>query len=133
MAVYVDVGRDATTLPLDESGKVYDSGVSVHGPLGQDVQDRMAEIRADSCGAGDSRTKAANTKATAYAPVTVSAPRDEDDVPPGRKQRLEIQIYADGRWQGEAATCFKLHPDGTSGDNVSSTTHGAWQHLYVTR
>ncbi|MFE0101818.1 YncE family protein [Streptomyces sp. NPDC059009] len=77
----------------------------------------------------------------------------------GRKQRFEIQVYGDDRaWHATGSEYFKLGPDGTSvvrleapgrsgirarirssyvngtsGDNVNSTTHGAWQYLNFTR
>ncbi|WP_030682320.1 YncE family protein [Streptomyces sp. NRRL B-1347] len=134
--------------------------------------------------AGDSRTKAATAKSTAYARVKVSTtlarhyrtgtigsrkyyyfhkntgPRHTTKMTyyKGRKQRLELQVHADGRWHEGASAYFKLNPDGTSpvtldapgqagirlrlrssyvngtsGDNVNTTTHGAWKYLYFTR
>ncbi|MFJ9835035.1 YncE family protein [Streptomyces sp. NPDC101169] len=75
----------------------------------------------------------------------------------GRKQRLEIDVYADGRWQRVGAQYFALGTDGvsrvhltgthstgwrtrvrssyynfSSGDNVNSTTHGAWKYYIFT-
>ncbi|MFF1699600.1 WD40 repeat domain-containing protein [Streptomyces sp. NPDC058257] len=77
----------------------------------------------------------------------------------GRKQRFQLQVYANGAWRsGGSPEYFKLGPDGTctvrlegpgqsgvkgrvrssyinasSGDNVNSTTHGAWKYLNFTR
>ncbi|QEV22376.1 YncE family protein [Streptomyces alboniger] len=76
-----------------------------------------------------------------------------------RKQRLEIQVYGpDRKWHSTGSDYFKLgtngkstvrleapgesgirarirssYVNGTSGDNVNSTTHGAWKYLNFTR
>ncbi|MFF5014343.1 Ig-like domain repeat protein [Streptomyces sp. NPDC001165] len=78
---------------------------------------------------------------------------------PGRQQRLEFQVYYQGRWYDGDPMYFPLGSDGvskvrmtgdhsqdvgwrfrlrssyynaTSGDNVNSTTHGAWKYLTFT-
>lgn len=77
----------------------------------------------------------------------------------GRKQRFEVQVYgADRKWHSTGSEYFALYPDGTSavrlgapgesgirarirssyvngssGDNVNSTTHGPWKYLNFTR
>ncbi|GAA1939147.1 hypothetical protein GCM10009837_76660 [Streptomyces durmitorensis] len=77
----------------------------------------------------------------------------------GRKHRFEMQVRVDGRWRSAGASeYFRLGADGTSavrveapgesgirarmrasyvngtsGDNVNSTTHGSWKYLNFTR
>jgi hypothetical protein len=76
----------------------------------------------------------------------------------GRKQRLELQVYYQGTWYDGGSQYFKLATDGksavrleapgesgirarvrssyingSSGDNVNSTTHGSWKYLYFTK
>ncbi|MBW5421051.1 Ig-like domain repeat protein [Streptomyces sp. BG9H] len=77
----------------------------------------------------------------------------------GRKQRFELQVYGpDRKWHTTGSEYFKLNTagkstvrleapgesgirarirssyvNGTSGDNVNSTTHGAWKYLNFTR
>ncbi|MEU6125738.1 Ig-like domain repeat protein [Streptomyces sp. NPDC047123] len=77
----------------------------------------------------------------------------------GRKQRFELQVYgADRKWHASGSEYFALSPDGastvrlkapgqsgirarirsayvnaSSGDNVNSTTYGAWKYLNFTR
>ncbi|MYW67897.1 Ig-like domain repeat protein [Streptomyces sp. SID8379] len=73
----------------------------------------------------------------------------------GRKERLELEVYYNGKWYGSGAEYFKLGTDGkvavglgspgeagvkarvrtsyinnSSGDNVNSTTHSSWKYLY---
>ncbi|MFI6062017.1 YncE family protein [Streptomyces sp. NPDC051286] len=75
----------------------------------------------------------------------------------GRKQRLELEVYYQGKWYDGATEYFKLgtnmksvvnlgHPgtsglrarvrssyiNGTSGDNVNTTTYGAWKYFIFT-
>ncbi|MFG2559275.1 YncE family protein [Streptomyces sp. NPDC048496] len=75
----------------------------------------------------------------------------------GRKQRLELQVYYQGKWYDGATEYFKLgtnmksvvnlghagtsglrarvrssYINGTSGDNVNTTTHGAWKYFIFT-
>ncbi|MFG3289532.1 YncE family protein [Streptomyces sp. NPDC048179] len=76
---------------------------------------------------------------------------------PGRKQLLQIQIYAEGVWQTTDKEYFKLGSNGKSavtltgtpptgyrfrvrnsyisgsGDSVNTTTYGAWKYLTFTR
>lgn len=74
---------------------------------------------------------------------------------PGRSQRLDLEVYYAGRWYASNAEFFELdaqgrsgvwlpaagevgikarmrsvYVDGASGDNVNSTTYGAWKYLY---
>ncbi|WTN74634.1 Ig-like domain repeat protein [Streptomyces sp. NBC_00624] len=74
-----------------------------------------------------------------------------------RKQRLELQVYSQGKWYSGATEYFKLGTNGksvvnlghagksgirarvrssyinaSSGDNVNSTTHGAWKYFIFT-
>ncbi|MFG2653238.1 YncE family protein [Streptomyces sp. NPDC048436] len=77
----------------------------------------------------------------------------------GREHRLQMEVYANGRWNSAGSPeYFRLGTDGTSsvrleapgesgirarirasyingssGDNVNSTTHGAWKYLNFTR
>ncbi|WP_055702651.1 WD40 repeat domain-containing protein [Streptomyces silaceus] len=77
----------------------------------------------------------------------------------GRKQRFEVQVYGlDRKWHSTGSEYFEIALDGysavrlgapgqsgirarirssyvngTSGDNVNSTTHGAWKYLNFTR
>ncbi|MEU1018831.1 WD40 repeat domain-containing protein [Streptomyces sp. NPDC005898] len=77
----------------------------------------------------------------------------------GRKQRFEVQVYgSDRKWHATGSEYFALGPDGrstvrleapgrsgirarirsayvngSSGDNVNSTTYGAWRYLNFTR
>lgn len=77
----------------------------------------------------------------------------------GRKHRMQMEVYANGRWNSAGSPeYFRLGTDGTSsvrleapgesgirarirasyvngssGDNVNSTTHGAWKYLNFTR
>lgn len=73
----------------------------------------------------------------------------------GRKQRIQLQVYSGGAWYDGAAEYFALgtngksvvnlghagqsgirarvrssYVDGSSGDKVNSTTHGAWKYFY---
>lgn len=75
----------------------------------------------------------------------------------GRKERLDLQVYSDGRWYTTASEYFSLGSDGktsinlghagtsgvrariravyvdpSSGDSVNTTTIGAWQYFYFT-
>ncbi|MCX4762741.1 SMP-30/gluconolactonase/LRE family protein [Streptomyces sp. NBC_01275] len=75
----------------------------------------------------------------------------------GRKQRLQLQVYYQGSWYDSGSEYFALATDGrsavslgapgesgirarvrssyingTSGDSVNSTTHGAWKYLNFT-
>lgn len=75
----------------------------------------------------------------------------------GREQRLQLQVYYQGTWYDSAAEYFPLaangksavslgapgesgirarvrssYINGSSGDTVNSTTHGAWKYLYFT-
>ncbi len=79
---------------------------------------------------------------------------------PGRKHKLEFEVYYQGRWYPSDPAYFKLGPDGvsrvqitgnhaedvgwrfrirssyinaSSGDSVNSTTHGPWKYLTFTR
>ncbi|MCX5396799.1 Ig-like domain repeat protein [Streptomyces sp. NBC_00102] len=74
---------------------------------------------------------------------------------PGRSERLDLEVYYGGRWYAADAEFFELdsagradvwipapgevgirariratYVDGASGDNVNSTTYGAWKYLY---
>ena len=75
---------------------------------------------------------------------------------PGRRQRVDLQVYYDGRWNsaglgvlrarqerqvgraapgaryesGIRARMRAVYVDGASGDNVNSTTFGGWKYLY---
>ncbi|MET8952686.1 Ig-like domain repeat protein [Streptomyces sp. NPDC004393] len=76
---------------------------------------------------------------------------------PGRKQRLELQVYVNGKWESGGSGYFSLgtngksvvhipapgrsgvkarvrssYIDGTSGDTVNTTTYGSWKYLYFT-
>ncbi|MBX7554112.1 Ig-like domain repeat protein [Streptomyces sp. NPDC004232] len=76
---------------------------------------------------------------------------------PGRKQRLELQVYVNGKWEADGSKYFSLGTDGrsvvyipapghsgikarirssyingTSGDTVNTTTYGSWKYLYFT-
>ncbi|MGW5478560.1 YncE family protein [Streptomyces sp. NPDC004008] len=76
---------------------------------------------------------------------------------PGRKQRLELQVYVNGKWQSGGSDYFSLgkdgksvvripapgnsgvkarmrssYIDGASGDTVNTTTYGSWKYLYFT-
>ncbi|GII53737.1 hypothetical protein Pth03_21260 [Planotetraspora thailandica] len=73
----------------------------------------------------------------------------------GRSQRFQVQVYVGGRWYDAAWEYFRLSTSGrstvtlgapgasgirarvrssyineSSGDNVNSTTHGAWKYIY---
>ncbi|MFD4143541.1 YncE family protein [Streptomyces sp. NPDC058572] len=73
----------------------------------------------------------------------------------GRKQRLQLQVYFDGKWYDGNSEYFTLgtngksvvdlgaagdsgirarirasYVNGSSGDTVNSTTHGAWKYIY---
>jgi hypothetical protein len=75
----------------------------------------------------------------------------------GRKERLDLQVYSNGRWYTTDSEYFQLgtngkcavnlgHPgtsgvrarvratyvDPSSGDNVNTTTYGAWSYFYFT-
>ncbi|KOV58435.1 hypothetical protein ADL00_26445 [Streptomyces sp. AS58] len=74
---------------------------------------------------------------------------------PGRQQRFDLQVYYDGRWYSGDSQYFPLgtngksavslgapgesgirarmrsvYVNGSSGDNVNSTTYGSWKYLY---
>ncbi|MER5277513.1 Ig-like domain repeat protein [Streptomyces sp. NPDC002809] len=75
----------------------------------------------------------------------------------GRKLRLSLELYYGGKWYAAGSQYFQLGPAGTavtltgthetgyrmrvrssyvnntSGDNVNSTTHGAWKYFYFTK
>ncbi|MEU1618223.1 Ig-like domain repeat protein [Streptomyces sp. NPDC005722] len=75
-----------------------------------------------------------------------------------RKQRFELQVYYQGKWYSSGSQYFKLatngksavrlgapgeagirarmrssYVNGSSGDNVNSTTYGSWKYLYFTK
>lgn len=75
----------------------------------------------------------------------------------GREQRLQLQVYYQGKWYDSASEYFPLatngksavslgapgesgirarvrssYLNGSSGDTVNSTTHGGWKYLYFT-
>ena len=77
---------------------------------------------------------------------------------PGRKQRLDLQVYSGGAWHSADSEYFPLgkdgksavrldapgqagikarvraaYVDGSSGDIVNSTTYGAWKYLYFAK
>ena len=74
---------------------------------------------------------------------------------PGREQRFDLQVYFEGTWYSTASEYFGIatngrsavqlvapgesgirarvrsaYIDGSSGDNVNSTTYGSWKYLY---
>ena len=76
----------------------------------------------------------------------------------GRSQKLELQVYYDGKWYASGSDYFSLNTSGkskvnlgspgesgirarvrssyinsSSGDTVNSTTHGAWKYFYFTK
>ncbi|WP_353943867.1 Ig-like domain repeat protein [Streptomyces sp. HUAS MG91] len=76
----------------------------------------------------------------------------------GRKERLELEVYYNGKWYDSGSQYFKLGTNGkvavslgapgeagikararssyvnnSSGDNVNSTTHSSWKYLYFTK
>jgi len=134
--------------------------------------------------AGDARFAPKTTKSTAYARVNVSAAvskyyktgkigstkyyyfhKNTNVVSTtkmtyykGRKQRLQIQVYAQGAWHTTISDYFTLNTSGTStltleapgtagirarirssyvnslsGDSVNSTTHTAWKYVTFTK
>ncbi|MFC9245035.1 YncE family protein [Streptomyces sp. NPDC057136] len=77
---------------------------------------------------------------------------------PGRKQRFDLQVHYNGAWHSGGSRYFALgtngksaislgapgesgirartrsvYVNGTSGDNVNSTTYGAWKYLYFSK
>ncbi|PKT67429.1 hypothetical protein CW362_40460, partial [Streptomyces populi] len=135
--------------------------------------------------AGDARTAPKTVKVTAYAKVNVSTSvakyyktgrigsgsttyywyrknvgpvfTTTMSYYPGRKHRLDIDVYIDGEWQRGYEKFFKLNSDGksvidlgasdeaglrvrvrsayingSSGDDVNSTTYSSWKYLYFT-
>nr|WP_210539292.1 hypothetical protein [Streptomyces sp. LBUM 1488] len=77
---------------------------------------------------------------------------------PGRKQRFDLQVYYNGAWRSSGSEYFALGTNGksavaleapgqsgirarmrsvyikgSSGDNVNSTTYGAWKYLYFSK
>ncbi|MFI5758625.1 YncE family protein [Streptomyces sp. NPDC051569] len=134
--------------------------------------------------AGDARYEAKTVKSTAYAKVKLSTTvakhyktgkigstkyyyfhKKTDPVfttamsyYKGRKQRLQLQVYYQGKWYDTGSQYFALATNGkstvrleapgeagirarmrasyidtSSGDNVNSTTHGAWMYLNFTK
>ncbi|MDT0463946.1 NHL repeat-containing protein [Streptomyces gibsoniae] len=132
---------------------------------------------------GDTRTAAKTVKSTAYAHVADSlavsrqyktakigttpyywfhknvGPQFTTTMTyyPGRKQRLELEVYVNGKWVANGSQYFRLgtngksvvvipapghsgikarirssYIDGTSGDTVNTTTYGSWKYLYFT-
>ncbi|MEE1767784.1 Ig-like domain repeat protein [Streptomyces sp. JV185] len=132
---------------------------------------------------GDARYASKSVKSTAYARVKVSTAlskhyktgkigsttyyyfhRNTDVISTttmsyykGRKQRLELQVYYQGKWYNGATEYFKLgtngksavnlghsgksgtrarvrssYIDSASGDTVNSTTHGGWKYFIFT-
>ncbi|GGZ35302.1 hypothetical protein GCM10010365_65160 [Streptomyces poonensis] len=76
----------------------------------------------------------------------------------GRKHRFDLQVYAGGKWHSDVSRYFPLgtngksavtleapgvtglrlrmrsaYVNGSSGDNVNSTTYGAWKYLYFSK
>jgi hypothetical protein len=76
---------------------------------------------------------------------------------PGRQQRFDLEVYYDGKWYDAGSEYFPVGADGksavslpapdqagikarmrsvyvngSSGDNVNSTTYGSWKYLYFT-
>jgi hypothetical protein len=76
----------------------------------------------------------------------------------GRKQRFDLQLYTGGKWRSAASQYFPLgtngksavrleapgqsgikarmrsvYVDGSSGDNVNTTTYGSWKYLYFSK
>ncbi|MFF7874394.1 YncE family protein [Streptomyces californicus] len=133
---------------------------------------------------GDTRTAPRTAKSTAYARVKVSTAvskhykkaklgstsyhwfhRNTDPLltttmsyVKGRKQRLDLQVHAGGKWHSAGSEYFPLgtngksavrleapgtsgikarmrsvYVNGSSGDSVNSTTYGPWKYLYFTR
>ncbi|MGW1157441.1 Ig-like domain repeat protein [Streptomyces sp. NPDC002513] len=214
----VAVSRAATTLSLNNNGKLYDYGADVNftAHLGTTYKNRKVEIYADPFGAdkpkrlvksgtvnssgnlsvtldmtrdtavtavfaGDSRYQPKTVKINAYARVRVSMAVSKhyktakigstsyywfhkNTAPlltttmtyyPGRKQRVDLQVYYSGAWHAAGSEYFALGTNGTSavsleapgesgikarmrpvyvngssGDTVNSTTYGAWKYLY---
>ncbi|MFE6893426.1 YncE family protein [Streptomyces sp. NPDC057694] len=134
--------------------------------------------------AGDARTAAKTAKSTAYARVTVSNSISKHyktgkigshsyywfhkktspvvtttmSYYKGRKERLQVEVYYNGKWYDSGSEYFKLGTNGkvavslgapgeagikarvrtsyinnSSGDNVNSTTHSSWKYLYFTK
>ncbi|WTI37795.1 Ig-like domain repeat protein [Streptomyces sp. NBC_00589] len=216
----VEVSRAATTLSLNNNGKVYAYGADVKftAHLGTTYKNRKVEIWSDPYGsdkpnklvksgtvnssgnlsvtldltrdakitakfAGDARYKPKTATSTVGAHVKVSTAvsghyktksawshtyyyfhQSKDPVftttmtaYPGRKQRLQIQVYTQGSWQTTGTEYFALSSSGksavtvtgtpptgyrfrvrdsyinaSSGDTVNSTTHGAWKYFIFT-
>ncbi|MFH8881718.1 YncE family protein [Streptomyces californicus] len=133
---------------------------------------------------GDTRTAPRTAKSTAYARVKVSTAvskhykkarigstsyhwfhRNTDPLltttmsyAKGRKQRLDLQVHAGGKWHSAGSEYFPLgtngksavrleapgksgikarmrsvYVNGSSGDSVNSTTYGPWKYLYFSR
>ncbi|MEU6535798.1 Ig-like domain repeat protein [Streptomyces sp. NPDC047000] len=216
----VDVSRAATSLSLNNNGKVYSYGADVKftAHLGTTYKNRTVEIWANPYGGdkpnkliksgtvdshgnlsatvdmtrdtdvtavykGDARYKPKTVRSTAYAKVKNSTAvskyykkakigsttyywfhKNTDPLLtttmsyyPGRKQRVELQVYYSGKWytDGNSPQYFKLASNGksavsldapgtsgikvrmrssyinnASGDNVNTTTYGSWKYLY---
>ncbi|MEU9337794.1 Ig-like domain repeat protein [Streptomyces sp. NPDC048290] len=216
----VEVSRSATTLTLNNNGKLYNYGTDVKftAHLGKTYKNRTVKIYADPFGAdkgkrliktgkvnsrgdlsvyvdmtrdtavtaefaGDARYKPKSVKSTAYARVKVSMAvtkhyktgkigstsyywfrKNTDPLLttsmtyyPGREQRLDLEVYYQGRWYDAGSEYFPLgtngksavrlgapgeagirararsvYVNGSSGDSVNSTTYSSWRYLYFT-
>ncbi|MGW4439397.1 YncE family protein [Streptomyces sp. NPDC004596] len=167
----------------DKPNKLVRSGtVDSHGNLSA-VVDMKRDTKVTVKFAGDSHYQPRSASSTAGAEVKVSTsvsghykteytyghtyyyfhkskdPRFTTDMTyyRGRRQRLELEVYANGKWQSAGAQYFALGSDGvsrvqltgthdtgrrmrarssyynfSSGDNVNSTTHGAWKYFVFT-
>jgi hypothetical protein len=149
------------------------------------VVDMKRDTTVTAVFAGDARTAPKTVKVTAYAKVNVSTSvakyyktgrigsgsttyhwyrknvgpvfTTTMSYYPGRKHRLDIDVYIDGEWQRGYEKFFKLNSDGksvidlgasdeaglrvrvrsayidnSSGDDVNSTTYSSWKYLYFT-
>lgn len=180
VAIYADPFGGDKPKKLIKSGKVNSKGdLSVTVSMTRDTA-------VSAVFSGDARSASKTVKSTAYAKVKVSLAvskhyktgkigstkyywfhQTSDPVLTttmtyykGRQQRLDLQVYSQGKWYTAASEFFALNTkgksvvrlegpgkggagirarmraayiNGSSGDTVNSTTHGAWKYIYFTK
>lgn len=180
VAIYADPFGGDKPKKLIKSGKVNSKGnLSVTVSMTRDTA-------VSAVFSGDARSASKTVKSTAYAKVKVSLAvskhyktgkigstkyywfhQTSDPVLTttmtyykGRQQRLDLQVYSQGKWYTTASEYFALNTkgksvvrlegpgkggagirarmraayiNGSSGDTVNSTTYGAWKYIYFTK
>jgi hypothetical protein len=154
----VAVSRTTPTLSLNNNGTVYsyDKDVTFTAHLGTTYKNRTVEIWANPFG---STGKVSASSPTYYWYRKTTGPLFTTTMSyyPGRRHRLDIDVYSQGQWHRGYEEFFGLGTNGksvidlgssdeaglrvrvrsayineSSGDNVNSTTYSSWKYLYFT-